>query len=241
LAKRRAKNRVAEISAALEGHQMSDHHRRMIRYSLAHLRFLEEQLKELDGDIMAQIEAAGLDKSWEELRSIPGIQQTSAATILAETGKDMSQFPSEKEFSSWAGVCPGNNRSAGKSKSSHTNRGNPWLRGALTECAWAAANTKGCFLKEKFWRIASKHGGKKPPAVVAVAHSLLQLVYQVLLTSQPYRERDAPPLTETQRQRIIRHHLRRLGKLGVAARSCRPAPPKTATVPRPKRSQKPEA
>jgi transposase len=241
LAKRRAKNRVAEISAALEGHQMSDHHRRMIRYSLAHLRFLEEQLKELDGDIMAQIEAAGLDKSWEELRSIPGIQQTSAATILAETGNDMSQFPSEKEFSSWAGVCPGNNRSAGKSKSSHTNRGNPWLRGALTECAWAAANTKGCFLKEKFWRIASKHGGKKPPAVVAVAHSLLQLVYQVLLTSQPYRERDAPPLTETQRQRIIRHHLRRLGKLGVAARSCRPAPPKTATVPRPKRSQKPDA
>ena len=89
------------------------------------------------------------------------------------------------------------------------------MRSALTECAWAAANTKECFLKEKFWRVASKHGGKKPPAIVAVAHSLLLLVYQVLVTGRPYRERDAPPLTETQRQRIIRHHLRRLGKLGV--------------------------
>lgn len=241
MAKRRAKNRVPEIIAALEGHQMSAHHRRMIGYSLAHLRFLEEQLKDLDRDIVSQMEAAGLEKSWEELRSIPGIQQTSAATILAETGNDMSQFPSEREFSSWAGVCPGNNRSAGKSKSSHTTGGNPWLRSALTECAWGAANTKGCFLKEKFWRIVSKHGGKKPPAIVAVAHSLLLLVYQVLLTGQPYHERDAPPLTETQRHRIIRHHLRRLGKLGLATGSCRPAARKTAAISHPKGGQQAKA
>jgi transposase len=225
LARRKAKKKIPEIIATLQGHQMSEHHRRMIRYSLAHLRFLEEQLEELDRDIAAQIEVAGLAKQWEDLRSIPGIEQTSAAIILAETGTDMSQFPTEKHFSSWAGVCPGNNQSAGKNKSSHTTGGNPWLRSALTECAWAAANTKGCFLKEKFWRITTKHGGKKPPAVVAVSHVVLILVYQVLLTGKPYQERGTPILDEHQRQRIIRHHIRRLGKLGVATRSCRPAPP----------------
>ena len=135
-------------------------------------------------------------------------------------------------------MCPGNNRSAGKNKSSHTTGGNPWLRSALTECAWAAANTKGYFLKEKFWRITSRHGGKKPPAVVAVAQ--LQLVYQVLRTGQPYHERDAPPLTENQRHRIIRHHLRRLGKLGMATSSCRPKARKTGVISRPKGTKKVE-
>lgn len=222
LAKRRAKKKIPEIITAIDGHKMSDHHRRMIGYSLAHLRFLEEQLAELDRDIVTQIHTAGLAQLWENLRTIPGIEQTSAATILAETGSDMSQFPSEKHFSSWAGVCPGNNVSAGKSKSSHTTGGNPWLRSALTECAWAAASKKGCFIKEKFWRITTQHGGKKGPAVVAVAHLLLLLVREALLTGKPYQERAVPVLSENQRQRLIRHHVRRLGKLGVAARSCGP-------------------
>jgi len=231
LAKCRAKQKIPQIIGALEGHQMSPHHRRMIRYSLEHLRFLEEQLTEMDGDIAAQIEAAGLAKQWEDLRSLPGIQQTSAATILAETGPDMNQFPSEKEFSSWAGVCPGNNQSGGqKNKGGSTTGGNPWLRSALTECAWAAARKKRCFLKDKFWRIATKHGGKKAPAVVAVAHLLLILVYQVLRTGQPYQEREAAGMTEPQRQRLIRHHVRRLGKLGMATRSGRPTREKAAAV-----------
>ncbi len=222
LAKRRAKKKIPEIIAALEGHQMSEHHRRMVRYSLAHLRFLEEQLEELDKDIAAQIQVAGLTQQWTTLRTIPGIEQTSAATILAETGSDMSQFPSEKHFSSWAGVCPGNNVSAGKSKNSNTTGGNPWLRSALTECAWAAASKKGCFIKEKFWRIATKHAGKKGPAIMAVAHLLLLLVREALLTGKPYQERAVPVLSENQRQRLIRHHVRRLGKLGLAARSSGP-------------------
>jgi hypothetical protein len=165
-----------------------------------------------------------LNRQWEQLRSLPGIEQTSAATILAQTGADMAQFPSEKHFSSWAGVCPGNNESAGKRKSARTTGGNPWLRSALTECAWAAANTKGCFLKDKFGRIKAKHGGKKPPAIMAVAHVLLILIYKVLLTGIPYQERGAPLITEQQRTRLIRHHIRRLGKLGIAVRSCRRAP-----------------
>jgi transposase len=120
------------------------------------------------------------------------VQAVSAATILSETGTEMQQFGDEKHFSSWAGVCPGNNRSAGKNKSSHTTGGDPWLRSALTECAWAAANIKTCFLKEKFWRIVTKSGGKK--------------------------------WTDGQKERIIRHYIRRLGKLGVSAHSPLPAP-----------------
>jgi transposase len=214
-AQRRAKKRIPEIIAALEGHQMSEHHRKMIRYSLAHMRFLEEQLEELDREIIKKIQAAGLVKEWQLLQTVPGIQERSAAKILAETGPDMTQFPSEREISSWAGVCPGNNRSAGKNKSSRTTGGNPWLRGALTECAWAAVAKKNSFVKEKFWRITTNSGGKKPPALVAVAHTLLCLVYQVLRSGQPYRERQASALPDTQKERLIRHHVRRLGKLGV--------------------------
>jgi transposase len=106
--------------ADLKGHQMSDHHRRMIRYSVDHMRFLEEQIAQLDKDIAATIQQAGLELQWQLLQSVPGVQETSAAAILAETGTDMSQFPSEKHISSWAGICPGNNRSAGKNRSSHT-------------------------------------------------------------------------------------------------------------------------
>ncbi len=223
LAKCGAKKKIPDIIRALEGHQMSEHHRRMIRYSLAHLEFLERQLTELDCDIANKIEEAGLEKQWNDLRSIPAIEQTSAASVLAETGGDMSQFPSEKHISSWAGLCPGNNRSAGKNKSSRTTGGNPWLRGALTECAWGAARKKDCALRDKFWRITTKHAGKKAPAVIAVAHSLLLLVYQVLRTGQPYQPEGAPVLSEQQKQRIIRHHVRRLGKLGIAVRCNIPA------------------
>lgn len=218
MAQRSAKRKIPEIIQALEGHQMSDHHRRMIRYSLKHLQFLEEELAELDRDIEEQIRAAGLEEKWQLLQTVPGLQDRSAAAVLAETGGNMEQFPSGGALSSWAGVCPGNNRTAGKNRSSRTTGGNPWLRGALTECAWAAAAKKNCHIRDRFWRIAGKKNqpGAKAKAVVAVAHTLLLLVYETLRTGVPYQERSAPPLTEIQKQRMIRHHVRRLGKLGIS-------------------------
>lgn len=223
-AKGRAKKKIPSIIAALEGHQMSDHHRKMIRYSLAHMEFVEEQLEEIDKDITAQIHKAGLDRQCQILQTVPGVQERSAANILAETGGDMKQFPTQRDLSSWAGLCPGNNRSAGKSRSSRPTGGNPWLRGALTECAWAAAAKKNCFIKEKFWRLTTKHAGKKSPALVAVAHTILQLVYDVLRSGEPYRDRQLPALSEQQKERMICHHVRRLGKLGVRVYSNRPGP-----------------
>lgn len=215
LAQRRAKNRIPEIIRSLEGHQMSNHHRRLIRYSLDHMQFLHRQMDQLDVAIAEQIQKAGLDKDWELLQSLPGVQQTSAANILAEIGGDMKQFPSGRQLSSWAGVCPGNNESAGKQKHAHTNPGNPWLRSALTECAWAAAAKKNCFVKDEFWRITAKHKGKKAPAIVAVAHTLLLLAYNTLSTRLPFQDRTQPELSPSAKDRMVRHHLRRLGKLGV--------------------------
>ena len=141
----------------------------------------------------------------------------------------MTQFSSEKHLCSWAGICPGNNRSAGKNKSSHTTGGNRWLRGTLTE--WAAAAKKNCFIKDKFWRITTKSGGKKPPAVMAIAHTLLILIYHALSTGQPYQDKRVPVLDQRQKQRMIRHHIRRLGKLGVLVYSPRPGSSATATAP----------
>ena len=223
LAQRRAKKKIPEIVAALEGHRMSDHHRRMIRYSLKHMQFLEEQIEQIDREIIDQIHAAGLDQAWQLVQTVPGVQQVSGAKIVAEVGGDMEQFPSARHISSWAGVCPGNNRSAGKEKGSRTTGGNPWLRGALVECAWAAAAKKDCFLKQKFWRLTSKSKGHKTRALVAVAHTLLQLVYEVLRTGQPYHERQTAPVSHAQKQRLIRHHVRRLGKLGIRVHSLRAA------------------
>jgi len=223
-AQRQAKKKIPEIIASLEGHQMNDHHRRMIHYHLEHMRVLEEQIAKVDRDIEEQIQKAGLEKQWQLLQSVPGVQQISAATILAEVGPSVTPFPTQRDLSSWAGVCPGNNRSAGKNKGSKTTKGNKWLKSALTEISWGAANKKGCFLKDKFWKIKTKSKGKDGPALVAVAHTILILVFNVLSTGEPYRERGVPELDEKQKDRAIRHHIRRLGKLGIQA-----GPPRLAT------------
>jgi transposase len=220
----RAKPKIPQITAALEGHRLSDHHRQMINYSLEHLRFLEKHILELDEQIVAKIEALGYSAQWKLLQTVPAVKESSAASVLAEVGPDMGQFASDKHLSSWAGVCPGNNRSAGKNKGSKTTRGNRWLRATLTECAWGASAKKECFLKGKFWRLATKKQ-RKPPATVAVAHTLLVLCFQVLKTGQPYQERGLPVLDEKHKDRLICHHVRRLGKLGIRVRSLTLDPP----------------
>lgn len=230
-AKGSAQKKIPELVAALEQHRMDDHHRRMVRYSVEHLRFLEEQLEELDQDIRRQIQEAGYETQWELLQTVPGVQETTAATLLAEMGPDPQQFRSEKQLSSWAGLAPGNNVSAGKSRGSSTGAGNRWLKSALTQTAWGVARKKDCSLRNKFWRIAAK---SPPKAVVAIAHQVLILAYFVLQRGTPYFEKDRLEFTEPQRERLIKHHLRRLGKLGIRVRtspqltgSCSKRTPKT--------------
>ena len=103
-AQRRAQRKIPQIVAALEGHRMSNHHRQMIRYSLEHLRFLEEHIVELDQQIVAKIEALGYKPQWQLLQTVPGMKENSAASVLAEIGPDMTPFESEKktEFVGWS-------------------------------------------------------------------------------------------------------------------------------------------
>jgi transposase len=216
LARGTAQRKIPELIAALEEHHMDDHHRRMIRFSVEHLRFLEEQLNELDQLILEQIRTSGYEEQWQLMQTVPGVQEPTAAVLLAEMGPDPGPFASEKKLSSWAGLSPGNNQSAGKSKSSHTPPGNRWLKSALTEVAWGVSRKKDCHLRDKFRRIAAK---SQPKAVVAIAHDVLILVYFVLQRGTPYVEKGPVELSPPQKQRIIRHHVRRLGKLGIRVRT----------------------
>lgn len=213
MARQKARRKIPQIIESLTGHRFSEHHRFMIRMSLEHLRMLEGQIIDLDEELVKRINLLGLERLLSLLQTIPGLGHDSAVSILAEVGPDMKQFPTGKQLSSWAGVCPGNKKSAGKDFRGHTTRGNRWLRSTLTECAWAASKSKKSLLREKFWRWAV--GGKKK-AVVAVAHGLLLQVYQVLQTQQPLAQAPAPPIDEQRRQRIVRHHLRCLGRLGIS-------------------------
>jgi transposase len=214
-AKGAAKKKIPEIIAALEEHQMREHHRTMIGYSLDHLRFLEEQLIRIDERIRKVISESGYQRQWELLQTLPGVQAPTAAVVLAEVGPDVKAFASEKKLSSWTGVAPGNNKSAGKSKSSGVTNGNRWLRAALTESAWAASKMKSGHLREKFRRLAPH---SRPKAVVAIAHDLLILTWNVLQRGTPYEEKKGVPMSPEQQQRLIRHHVHRLGKLGIRLR-----------------------
>jgi len=224
LAQRKARCKIPELIRALEGHRLDDHHRMLIRLSLKHLAFLEQQLQEIDAGILARVQGPEFRQAFQLLEAIPGIQQTAAACILAEIGPSMEAFPSEAHLSSWAGVCPGNNCTGGKSKPAKIPRGNRWLRTILVECAWAASKKKDCFLKERYWRLAA--GGKKR-ALVAIAHAILVLIYRSLSTGQVYQERAPVQVDERKRQKLIRHHIRRLGRLGVSVSSMGMAAPVT--------------
>lgn len=221
LARRKARVKIPEIRQALEGNRLRDHHRRMLRMSLEHMEFLEKQISAIDQQVLEMIEQEGYQQAFELLQSIPGIQEISAASLLAETGADMTVFPSEGQLSSWIGVAPGNRISAGKNKSGATVRGNRWARTALVECAWAARARKDCHLKDRFHRLSVK--GRKV-ALIAVAHDLAILIHRTLKTRTPYQEPNQSVPDERKRRRLIRHYVRRLGRLGVAVHSLRPEP-----------------
>jgi len=177
------KRKVPQLVQALNGF-FSLHHRDMIRMHLEHLRFLEQQIEELDARIQQLLQPYEADL--ELLKSLPGVDETAAAAILAETGPDMSPFPTDAHFASWAGVCPGNNESAGKKKSGKTPKGKKILKATLCQCAWGASSTKDSRTKAYFERIMRRRGKKK--ANMAVAHLLVRLIYVVLSTKKPYSE-----------------------------------------------------
>jgi transposase len=123
-------------------------------------------------------------------RGIPGVGKQAAEVIIAEVGTDMTQFPTAGHLASWAGVCPGNDQSAGKRRRGKTTKGTQWLRTMLVQVAWAASHTKETVFSACYRRWAKRLGRKR--ALVAVAHKILVVAYHLLKDRTDYRERGSP-------------------------------------------------
>jgi transposase len=187
LAKRRLRGKIPELELALHG-RVTDHHRFQLRALMDQIGFLEGLIGRYD----AQIEEAmsPLAEKTQRLRGIPGVGERSAEVIAAELGTDMARFPTAGHLSSWAGLCPGNNESAGKRRSGKTTKGSQWLRAMLVQVAWAASHTKETIFSACYHRWAKRLGKKK--ALVAVAHKLLVVIYHLLKGGADYREKWKP-------------------------------------------------
>lgn len=156
------------------------------------------------------------DLSWQEaaqlIDEITGISQEAAQGILAEIGIEMDQFPSAQHVASWAGVCPGNHESAGKRLSGKARKGNPYLRRLLVQAAHAAAHSKNTYLSAQYHRIASRRGAKK--AALAVAHSILIIIYHLLRDRSAYQDLGGNYFDERDRQAVEKRLVRRLERMG---------------------------
>lgn len=208
-AKGRLKTKIPEIREALNGN-VSDHHRFLIGEMLGHISEIEERIKKLDERIMKCLKP--FQEELDILKTTGMIKDTTGASIIAEIGTKMEQFPSSQHISSWAGVCPGNNESAGKKKSTKTTPGNKWLQATLTEVAWAASKKKGSFLKSKYHRIAARRGKKR--AIVAISHNILKICYYLLKLKVTYQELGEHYFDEINKESRKRYYLNRLKNLG---------------------------
>ncbi|WP_018133504.1 IS110 family RNA-guided transposase [Effusibacillus pohliae] len=210
LAQRRLKSKKPELIKALNG-LMGPHQRLMLAAQLRHIDDLDALIKQLDEEIKRRM--LPFEEDLERLDTIPGVARRTAEQILAEIGTDMNRFPSAAHLCSWAGLAPGNHESAGKRKSGRTTKGNQKLRSALVEAAQAAARTKNTYLSSQYRRIAARRGANR--AAVAVAHSILTIVYHLLKRKQTYVELGANYYEERQRDRVVKQAVRKLEALGL--------------------------
>jgi transposase len=210
LARGRLRSKLPALRDALEG-SFSSHHALMVGKILAHVDYLDESIADLSAEIERVI--APFSEQVELLDTIPGIDRRMAETLIAEIGVDMDQFPTHRHLASWAGMCPGNEESAGKRRSGKTRKGSKWLRSALVEAAHAASRSKGTYLSAQYARLRGRRGPKK--AAVAVGHSILVIAYHILERGVPYKELgedyfDQRRSNEAYTKRLVRQ-LERLG------------------------------
>lgn len=207
-AKRKLRQKLAELEQARRG-RVQRHYRLLLRERLDHVDYLDRAIARVSA--MIEERTRPFATALARLCSIAGVKQRTAEVLLAEIGADMGRFPSARHLCSWAALCPGNHESAGKRRSGQTRRGHRWLRAALVQAAWAAIRVSGGYFGAQFRRIA-RRGEKR--AAVAVAHSLLTVVYHVLKNGVFYQELGAAYFDRLEPDKLARYPVRRLADLG---------------------------
>ena len=218
LASRQVKATAQELHNALHG-RLTDHHRFLLKLHLGQYDALEAAIRDIDGEVDAQItridqqlkaadgqgaKATPFRELIKLLCTTPGVSVLAGTVILAEIGRDMGRFPTASHLVSWAGLCPGQNESAGKRKSTRLRKGDPWLKVTLVQCAWAAKRQKDSYYRAQFFRIQSRRGPQK--AICAVAASILTAIYHILKDGTGHRDLGADDF----KRRSLEAHTKRL-------------------------------
>jgi transposase len=209
LAHGRLRDKLPELERALSG-RVGPHQRFLLAQQLAHIDFLDAAIAEVSAQITERLRP--FEEELQRLVTIPGIGRRTAEVLLAEIGTEMHRFPTPAHLASWAGMCPGNDESAGKRRSGKTRKGSPWLRSTLIEAARAAGRSKHTYLSAQYHRLAARRGTKR--AAVAVGHTILVIVYHLLSEHDVYCDLGDRYFDERDGQAVERRLVARLEGLG---------------------------
>jgi transposase len=200
-----------KLREALRG-RVRKHHRFLLRLHLGQVDALDAAIATIDQEVEASL--TPFREAVELISTIPGVKALSAQGIVCETGTDMSRFPTAGHLVSWAGLCPRNDESAGKRRSTRLRKGAPWLKTVLVQCAWAAIRKKGSYLQAQYLRLKSRRGPQK--AICAVAASILTAVYHMLKDGTLYQDLGSDHFHRRSKSTQTLRLVRRLENLGYA-------------------------
>jgi transposase len=206
---KKCKSSKEDIQKALEG-TLEAEDRNIIRRMMEHIESIERIIEAIDQDIQKSLKP--YETQVNLLKTIPGIKDLAAASVIAELGVDMSQFKNAAHLSAWAGLCPGNNQSAGKIKSSRVRKGNKHLKVTMTQVAWAISRTKHTYLGSKYRALVPRRGKKR--AIIAIGRKALVIIYHMLKDNIPFHELGEDFLDKLEPERKAKYHEKRLEELG---------------------------
>jgi transposase len=209
LAQGRMRKKIPQLQQALVG-RVEAHQRFLIRRHLQQVESLDAAINDISVEIAERVRPC--EAIIARLDTIPGIGRYVGEALIAEIGTDMSRFPTAAHLASWAGMCPGNNESAGKRLSGKTRKGSPWLRALLVQAAHAAARSRDTYLAAQYGRLVARRGRNR--AAVAVGHTILVIVYHIIMEESEYHELGPHYFDEHARAGVERRLVRRLEQLG---------------------------